>query len=663
MSNIKLYLIIFMIITTVIGQDDREINSKDSPSEPQLPTGGLQYPGEASSEPQLPTGELQYPGEASSEPQLPTGGLQYPGEASSEPQLPTGGLQYPGEISSEPQLPTGGLQYPGEISSEKNILPATVGEPKVTYYTPVGYAPATSGPLTIKKVAHPVETGKGHGNRIRVDVEITSAKKNNVHDKINNIDIYELVDDSLNIVPPADSIIHVAKRTDSPEEFQRSTRKLTFERFSDIPLINFKKLSSVDSIGLLRLNLMRDEPLSSSNLGVYKKINNNTKYKEIIKNIEPHIINYPIFYFNKYKKIDINDSKWINNISKLSDYLEDNFAVYWLEPLNVDVSYPELDDDRKKAIRISKKMENNETDEWIQIQIDDADRDCGLAILETSKGIEYYLRFNTSKTNKDLWEISDWNGVMQFHIRSLNSKDRLFYWYYVRPKKSGDFNTESIIRINDREYSGWPDIIYPLNIEVGSPDFRFDVNPILADTKVYANSDLWKWVPNSSKRLSLKYLITYSGDSSRTYLGKINLTLEQPDKCQIYLDLKEGNPLDDNDLTFYEKNFSKSNTVILKRYISYNKTDTYRIPELWIEGTPHIFKETVIVDDPIKRWYEIFNSYYTILTALLLLLVNKQLREILVDLRGIIHRLIQKIIPRIKNTFKIIASSLGLKKK
>ena len=272
-------------------------------------------------------------------------------------------------------------------------------------------------------------------------------------------------------------------------------------------------------------------------------------------------------------------------------------------------------------------------------------------------------RFNTSDIDSDTWQISDWNGIMGFHVKSLSSKDRLFFWYYVRPKKSGDFSTESIIRINDKDYQGWPDIIYPFNIEVESPDFRFEVTPILEDSKVYANSDLWRWFPNSSKRLALKYLITYSGDSSRTYLGNVNLTLEQPDGCQLYLDSKEGNPIDDNNLTFYEKDFSKRKTVSLERYISYDNTGTYRIPELWIEGTPHLFKETLIVDDPIKRWYEILNSYYTILTALLLLLVNKQLREILVDVRAMVHRIIQKIIPRIKNTFIILASWLGLKKK
>ena len=674
MPKIMFYLMILVVVITVSGQDESGAHSNEAPSEAQLPTSGLTSLEEDSSEAQLPTSGLTSLEEDSSETQLPTSGQTSLEEDSSETQLPTSGLTSLEEDSSETQLPTSGLTHQEGNSGVASLQGATTqnqaissakdpGEPKVTYYTPVGYAPATAGPLTIKKVAHPVETGKGSGNRIRVDMEITSAKKNKNDDMINDIDIYEFVDESLNIVPPADDVNDVDKRIDSPEESQGLFREEKYDRFSEMPLINFKKLSTVESIGFLKLALMRESPMCSANPDIYKKIYATPELEEMVKYQFPYIINYPILYFNKFKETNFNDTEGIENLENLSTFLKDNFRIEWIKQPNVTISYSKSDYGNIDTIRFTKKTEKNETNEWIQIQIDDADREEGVALLELSGRTTYYLRFNTPEINRDLWQISDWNGIMWFHVRSLSSKDRLFFWYYVRPKKSGDFNTESIIRINDKDYKGWPDIIYPLNIEVGSPDFRFEVTPILADSKVYANSDLWKWVPNSSKRQALKYLITYSGDSSRTYLGNINLTLEQPDKCQIYLDSKEGNPLDDNYLTFYEKNFSKSKTVSLERYISYDNTGTYRIPELWIEGTPYIFKETLIVDDPIKRWYEILNSYYTILTALLILLVNKQLREILADVRVMVHRLIQKIIRHIKKAFIIIASSLGLKKK
>jgi hypothetical protein len=646
MHHIKHYLAILLIVIVVSGQNEEEV--KEVPSETQIPADRFVYEEGDSSETQVPADRFVYEEGDSSETQVPADRFIYEEGDSLETQLSADRFVYE---------EGGGFSQNPPTSNAKDS-----GEPKVTYYTPVGYAPATAGPLTIKKVAHPVETGKGSANRIRVDVEITSAKKNRDDDLINDINIYEYVDESLNIVPPADNIDDVARSIDSSEEFQGSSRVEEYNFFSEMPLINFKKLSTIDSIGFLKLALMRENPMCSANTDIYKKIYATPELEGMVRYESPYIINYPIFCFNKFNESDFNDANGIGNLNSLSEYLDDSFGIDWIMPHEVTFNY-EKPKDIIKSINISKKTEEGEVDDWIRIKIDDVNRTEGLALLELSGRTTYYLRFNTSDIDSDTWQISDWNGIMGFHVKSLSSKDRLFFWYYVRPKKSGDFSTESIIRINDKDYQGWPDIIYPFNIEVESPDFRFEVTPILEDSKVYANSDLWRWFPNSSKRLALKYLITYSGDSSRTYLGNVNLTLEQPDGCQLYLDSKEGNPIDDNNLTFYEKDFSKRKTVSLERYISYDNTGTYRIPELWIEGTPHLFKETLIVDDPIKRWYEILNSYYTILTALLLLLVNKQLREILVDVRAMVHRIIQKIIPRIKNTFIILASWLGLKKK
>jgi hypothetical protein len=225
----------------------------------------------------------------------------------------------------------------------------------------------------------------------------------------------------------------------------------------------------------------------------------------------------------------------------------------------------------------------------------------------------YYLNFETSMLNKSQWNISDRNEILRFNTKSLGSKDRLFYWYYVRPKKSGVFNTETILRIKDEDFKGWPDIIYPMNIEVGKPDYRFEVNPILGSTKVFFNSS---WIPDKWKKLDITYIIRYTGAASNTYLKNINVEVKSADGY-LY-----GN-------NSARLNFNTNNIISLNRQISYNKTGTYTIPAIWIEGTPYLFKETVTVDEPIIRWWSMINSYYTIIAALLLILVNKEAKGVL----------------------------------
>ncbi|MCX6678172.1 MAG: hypothetical protein NTU95_09550 [Methanothrix sp.] len=532
------------------------------------------------------------------------------------------------------------------------------GEPIVSYYSPSGYAPATGGPLTIKKVVTAVEAGKGYGNRLRVDVEITSIKKNKNDDEIKDIDIYELADESLNIVPPADNIDEVSREV-YPEELKKLSSEETHESFSDMPLINFKKLSSLEDIGLHELDLLRDRPLISVDPDISKKVYASPEMETEVKYYPPKIINYNVFYWDKIKGIDANNSERIKNIMNLSKYLKNNFGIKWVDP-QAKISYPPYNGSKKEAINIT---DENESNEWIRIEIDDPDRDDGIALLNISGQMTYYLKFDTDKTNKNIWRVSDWNGIMRFHVKSLDSKDRLFYWYYVRPKKSGAFNTESIIRINDEDYSGWPDIIKPLNIKVDDPDLRFEVVPILEDSKVFVDppwldTSMWGWmIPTKWIRLNLKYLITYTGSASTTYLDEIEVEMKPSDSCRCY---DKSRPLiDKNNLTTIE-NFRKDNTIFLDRQISYNSSGTYQIPAIWIEGSPHIFKDTVTVDNPVLRWYDIFNSYYTIITALLIILVNKELKGILTPILRGVYSLFIMVIRWFKIIFISITSYLVL---
>jgi hypothetical protein len=627
-----------------------------------------------------------------------------------------------------------GISYPTSSQPNAQAASSIPGEPRVAYYTSAGYAPATAGPLTIKKVMHTVEGGKGSGNRIRVDVEITSAKKNKNDDMINDIDIYEIVDESLNIVPPTDDIADLETRINAPDEFQGSTVEEKYESFSDIPLINFKKLSGIDAIGFLKLDLMRDAPLSSANPDIRKKVYASPELEETVKYLQPYLTNDRVFYWSRINGIEVNDSESIDNFKILSKYLSDNYNINWIDISNLSITYPKCQDtmfvfswedvpgvDEQKlkkfiedryslnwtgTAKIAKSEDNNsivvsnqdknlsltlnydktnatlkisnkrndtflaldeegklniyyqmkdvinisnknDPDQWIQFQIDDIDIEDGegVAFLNISEGATYYLRFDRSDTNKNIWNISDWNGIMQFHVRSLSSKDRLFYWYYVRPKKSGDFDTESIIRINDEDYKGWPDTIYPLTISIGKSDFRFEVTPILIGPKVYSNSSLWSWLPQKWRTTKIKYLITYTGSASYTYLGKIRVKIDPEKGCKVYYNGTEISSNQTIPLSFIDKNPQSLVTMI-----SYDDTGTFRIPALWIEGKPYIFEKTVLVDNPFTRLYDIMNTYYTIITFFLAVLVKKQLIELYYYIKNWITR--RKLYKKLKEKIR-----------
>src|SRR5512137_3001555 len=105
-----------------------------------------------------------------------------------------------------------------------------------------------------------------------------------------------------------------------------------------------------------------------------------------------------------------------------------------------------------------------------------------------------------------------------------------------------------------------PEIIYPLNIEVGKPDYSFEVDPILEDTKVYINSSI---LPDNWKKLDITYLIRYTGASSNTYLKNIDVVIKPGDGV-LY-----GNNTDHLD-------FDKNDIISLNRQISYNRTGTYK---------------------------------------------------------------------------------------
>jgi hypothetical protein len=526
------------------------------------------------------------------------------------------------EIDEERTSPPNSELFPGTYNRVAIKPSSYIGEPLVTSYTPIGYVPASSGPMTIKKTATPVETGNGAANLLRVDVEITSLKTNK-NNKIENIYIYEIIDDHLNLIPLRNNTKEKSN-WELTEEFKNISQNEMQDDHNNEQLINFKKSSSLDAISIIKLSLLRDTPPKSANSDVFKKRYLTT---ETVNNLQHNPIKnitttQNIFYLNKTNGLDLNDFKGLENFITLSKYLKETLGVKWV------ISNPKF---INKSINITYEKgtfnitNRNDSTKWVRLQIIDSNKDRGWALLDISGHMDYYLMFDTPKANKGIWEISDWNAIPNLYIKSLSTKERLFYWYYVRPKKSGEFNTESIIRINDENYAGWPDIIYPMIIDVPTPDYKFEVTPILEGSNVFVNRSYTALLPPSWKKLKLKYLITYTGAASKTYLKEIGVMVEPANGCRYF---NGSHKFINNNTTL---NFSDANTVSLSGQISFNNKGTYQIPGLWIQGSPHFFKETVVVDDPIDRWWPIFEFYSKILTALLIILFNKELKGLFIS--------------------------------
>ena len=93
-------------------------------------------------------------------------------------------------------------------------------------------------------------------------------------------------------------------------------------------------------------------------------------------------------------------------------------------------------------------------------------------------------------------------------INNLENKGRLIYWYYIQPKRAGNYKTTTIVRTND----DYPDIKAVSNLPIvkNIPKFLVDV-------------DIDKLEANGGVDLNPTYNIRYVGGSSDPYFCNITL--------------------------------------------------------------------------------------------------------------------------------------------
>jgi len=385
-------------------------------------------------------------------------------------------------------------------------------------------------PLRIKKTFSPGNKSNYLlGDPIAVYVEISSTDED-----LSDSYILEVIDDDLCVVP------------------------VTTE---------FGKISSIDSLMEYYRDLNNDEFLESGcsinnsafATHVYNRSGANCKKEER----EYNLIN-----------LKLNDS---NNLTELNN-IEKSIGREFKIP---------SEDGKLNIFNIQKdriQMNRSEDLDFIDIII----KDNKSAIIDISGDRRY--EYNAKCYNNSII-INETEVALKFDIQNLSKKELFVYKYYIKPKKSGIFNTVTLVRSWGRS-----DTRYVSTIDVKDPDPKFEINPRLKETSINIPFD---------KKLELVYDITYLGGASEPDLFNAKIKLEND---MDYYDAKFNNDKQNQTI-----NLTKYKTAHLKSYIIFKEHGVFSVPGIYINGKLFNFKDTTIVVNDFWDWITSLLTFYNIL--------------------------------------------------
>lgn len=481
---------------------------------------------------------------------------------------------------------------------------ATGANPQTTSIT-IGAEPTVSeniyypqgqeDPILIKKSIDPAsKEGYLLGDVLKIYVELSNEKKDKLDKNIEGLSIRELVDDGLQISSP----LFFNKSNTLPDicncklELYRegpinlSQKEIKGIRQSHVVdnyyLFNWDKVFQGDNTEIKRLeeNLTKDFDILWAEDGIINKsitvINGNTssnvndsvriiindenkgKLKEsrgvaadlTAKNENGNTIIYDNkMYLCNIDNILKNDS---NETKRLLKNLSDKYNIVWAKYGKVN----------RNRIVINNSLN---PEDGVQFDIDNND-----ARMNISDDRSYCFQVGKDKNGQTI--INDSNTIQQLYVKDFSPKDTISFWYYVKPKKDGVFPTETRIRLYDNDYSAWPDIVYPLNVEVTDPATNFEVVPRVPTAQDY----VW-----NSTNLTIIYDVTYVGG-----LSKFNwkTTSIKPENETNYFRAFSSTPNPSN----------KQKTKRIEATVKYIKDGTWPIPGIWVNNIYYSFKEEKI---------------------------------------------------------------------
>lgn len=333
----------------------------------------------------------------------------------------------------------------------------------------------------------------------------------------------------------------------------------------------WKYSSSVLELNDIKMDLLRGDSDASERLEKYDICSNATK-------------DYLLFM--------LNDSTYLN-LKQRTDIINSlcyYFGINWITKNDVHF--------KNKINGIFIRNSDNDTAEII---INSPKK----ATLKISDGRQYELRIKEKDGSKYVY---DSNSIIDLLVNNFEPKGSILFWYDIKPKKAGNFSTETVVKLYDQDYSSYQDISYPAEISVKESIPKFVIHPKPNKLQVYSTK-----YPNffgKKDELEVIYDITYLGGASEPLCKNNTMWFDKPkpkDDGYFYFVDENGCRNDTLGNRSYFNNYSnfyKYETKEILMHIVFPKNGIYTLPGIWINGVHYGLEEEKIeisVDDWIQR--------------------------------------------------------------
>lgn len=383
------------------------------------------------------------------------------------------------------------------------------------------YFSSPDSPIKIRKVFNPGnKTNYLLGDPIGVYVEISSTDKD-----LSDIAILEVIDDELNVL-----------------------------RISD----EYGKISSIDSICDYYRDLNNDDFF-----GLESCINEETGCRM-------NLLNKSGVFF-KENELECNllrvnlsrncNSSELNTILKI---IKEEFNIPWAIPGSASC------EKKMNSIKINR---NNDLD-FVDISYNISSN---IAIVNISN--QRFYKFKAEFKDHSII-INDTEIALNFNFNTLGKHDIFAYRYYIKPKKSGNFNTITLVR----SY-GQSDIKYISTIDIKEPNPQFEITPRPKDSELI----------RIFGPLDLAYDITYLGGASDPELNNAKIALEND--TAFYICSFKG-----SDKSAKTMNFTKYKTMHVNTKVRFKTNGKISIPGIYINDKLYNFRDTTIEVYGLAGW-------------------------------------------------------------
>lgn len=263
--------------------------------------------------------------------------------------------------------------------------------------------------------------------------------------------------------------------------------------------------------------------------------------------------------------------------------------------------------------------------------------------------------FKAQRNSKSIM-INETEVALKFDFTKLLKTEIFAYKYYIKPKKSGNFNTMTLVRCWDNS-----DTKYISSIDVKEPNPLFDITPRPKYLKI-----IQSFYP-FDQALDLVYDITYLGGASEPELHNAKLKLEND--IDYYI-CSFSNKKDDDAKTM---NFTKYKTAHIPTNVKFNYVGIISVPGIYINDKLYNFKDTTIevytitgyLLSIVTNYNFVFTIGFALIIFVILIVTGKTPNEIIKrkwsvlngirkrkNLRSRLRKEIYKIMKFTKNIFK-----------